>query len=95
MIYHEAMEFAARADDPSAFLQCWLAGDWLTIKRKWPRYHVDRELIYGDAAFDEGQAAFNAGEAKESNPHQRDDEATFPAWELGWEAAKSSANVPF
>lgn len=95
LIYREAMEFAARTHNPSGFLQCWLDRDWETIKRDWPRYHVDGELDDGDAAFVEGQAAFHAGVPRESNPHNRENEATFPAWEYGWDDAKSLANAPF
>lgn len=32
----EAMRFAVEADGGMAFIQCWLAGDFDTIRKEWP-----------------------------------------------------------
>jgi hypothetical protein len=31
-----AIEYAITADEPQAFLKCWLEGDWTAIRKEWP-----------------------------------------------------------
>ncbi|MDN3525310.1 hypothetical protein QWY79_08495 [Halomonas sabkhae] len=47
-IMRDAMVFASQADDPRAFLQAWLEGDWPLLRQEWPAYEVPRDLEAGE-----------------------------------------------
>lgn len=44
-IFTEVIEFAIETDSSKEFLQCWLEGDWESIKNEWPEFkgYVDDE----------------------------------------------------
>lgn len=96
-IMRDAMVFASQTDDPRAFLQAWLEGDWPRLRQEWPAYDVPRDLEAGELgsampdaveeAFVAGLTAFECGEDRAANPFPIDLEQ-HRAWNHGWTLAQ-------
>lgn len=94
-VMREAMVFATQADDPRAFLQAWLEGDWPRLRQEWPAYDVPRDLEAGEfglampdaveEAFVAGLTAFEQGDA--TNPYPTHS-TRHQAWSSGWTLAQ-------
>lgn len=96
-VMREAMVFASQADDPRAFLQAWLEGDWPRLQQEWPAYDVPRDLEAGELgsampdaveeAFVAGLTAFEQGDAAATNPYPPNS-TRHQAWSSGWTLAQ-------
>ncbi|CBV43950.1 hypothetical protein [Halomonas elongata] len=96
-VMREAMVFASQADDPGAFLQAWLEGDWPRLRQEWPEYDMPRDLEAGkldsgaqdivEEAFVAGLTAFERGDATATNPYPANS-TRHQAWSSGWTLAQ-------
>ncbi|OBX34920.1 hypothetical protein A8U91_03983 [Halomonas elongata] len=96
-VMRDAMVFASQTDDPRAFLQAWLEGDWPRLRQEWPAYDVPVDLAAGkldlgtqdivEEAFVAGLTAFECGEDRAANPFPIDSEQ-HRAWNHGWTLAQ-------